>query len=328
MTGFVLRRILFGLAVLFVVLSGSFFFFTFKYWPVSSSTANPPALHAYWVWLRGIPSGRSFSQGLLSGHLISQIGAAFGRTLLLLLVTLALVLVISIPLGCLAAMKRGSPLDFILRCFSYGVWAVPAFLAATLLQEGLGRVPGGWGVGLFPYIGWAGECPNGQGVDPHNFQCPSGGTGIAHVGLVLDHLAVPAFALALGFIGLQARYLRSALLDTLDAPYITVARAKGLTERTVVLRHGVRNALVTVVPALVSDFGVIFGAALAVDFIFQLGGIGSYFINALKLNVDAFDPVDTYAMQLILLLGGGLMLTVSILGEVTLWLLDPRTRPD
>jgi len=322
MTGFVLRRLVFGVVVLFVVLSGAFFFFTSKYWPAT------PLLHGYWVWLRGIPSGRSFTQGLLSGHLLSQIGAAFGRTLLLLLVTLVLVLVVSVPLGCLAAMKRGSPIDFVLRCVSYAVWAVPAFLLATIAQEGFGRVPGGWGVGWFPYIGWAGECPNGQGIDPHNFQCPSGGTGLNHVGLVLDHLALPAFALALGFIGLQARYLRSALLDTLDAPYITVARAKGLTERAIVLRHGVRNALVTFVPALVSDFGVIFGAALAVDFIFQLGGIGTYFINGLKLNVDAFVPVDTYAMEVVLLLGGGLMLTASILGEVALWWLDPRSRPD
>jgi peptide/nickel transport system permease protein len=117
-------------------------------------------------------------------------------------------------------------------------------------------------------------------------------------------------------------------VDVLDEPYITVARAKGLTERALVLRHGVRNALVTFVPALVSDFGAIFGAALAVDFIFQLGGIGTLFIDALKLNVDAFVPVDTYAIQIALLLGGALMLTFALLGEVALWGLDPRVRRD
>ena len=175
---------------------------------------------------------------------------------------------------------------------------------------------------------WAGDCPNGQGIDQHTFQCPSGGTGLNHVGLVLDHLALPAIALALGFIGLQARYLRSSLIDALEAPHVTVARAKGLTEAALIIRHGVRNALVAFVPALVSDFGLIFGAALAVDFIFQLGGIGTLFIDALKLNVDGFVPVDTYALVFAVLLGGGLMLAVSILGEVTLWLLDPRTRPD
>jgi ABC-type dipeptide/oligopeptide/nickel transport system permease component len=322
MGAFVLRRVAFGFLALFVGLSAAFFFWTAKYYPTQ------PPFHDYWVWLRGMPSGRSFSQGLETPHLASSVGSAFGRTLLLLAVTLVLVLVISVPLGCLAAAKRGTAVDFFLRCVSYAVWAVPAFLVATLFQEGFGRIPGGWGLPWFPYVGWAGECPGGQGIDAHNFQCPSGGTGLTHVGLVLDHLALPAMALALGFIGLQARYLRSALLDALDAPYMTVARAKGLSERALILRHGVRNALVTFVPAVVSDFGVIFGAALAVDFIFQLGGIGQLFVGDLKLNVDAFVPVDTYALQFALLLGGALMITVSILGEVAVWLLDPRTRPD
>jgi peptide/nickel transport system permease protein len=322
--GFLIRRLTFGFLALFLGLSGCFFFFASKYPPLAE-TSLP---HAYWVWLRGLPSGRSLNDGLLAGHLLSSVGSAFGRTLLLLVVTMVLVLVISVPLACLAAAKRGSPLDFLLRCASYAVWAVPAFLLATLMQEGFGRIPGGWGLPWFPYVGWAGDCPNGQGIDNHNFRCPSGGTGLSHVGLVLDHLALPAMALALGFIGLQARYLRSSLLDALEAPYITVARAKGLTERVLIVRHAARNALVTFVPALVSDFGLIFGAALAIDFIFQLGGIGTLFINSLKLNADGFVPVDTYALVLALLLGGALMLTVSVLGEVVLWLLDPRTRPD
>ena len=324
MGGFLLRRVAFGLGALFVGLSGCFFFFASKYPPL----AETPLPHAYWVWLSGLPSGRSLNDGLLAGHQFSAVGSAFGRTLLLLVVTMALVLIISVPLACFAAAKRGSPYDFLLRCASYAVWAVPAFLAATMVQEGLGSIPGGWGLGWFPYVGWAGDCPNGQGINEHNFQCPSGGTGLNHVGLVMYHLALPALALALGFIGLQARYLRSSLLDALDAPHVTVARAKGLTETALILRHGVRNALATFVPSLVSDFGLIFGAALAIDFIFQLGGIGTLFINSLKLNVDGFVPVDTYALVFALLLGGGLMLTVSVLGEVALWLLDPRTRPD
>lgn len=324
MAAFLIRRVAFGLVALFVGLSASFFFLASKYPPLHGT----PLPHAYWVWLRGMASGRSLSDGLLSSHLLSSVGGAFGRTLLLLVLSLVLVLVIAVPLGCLAAARRGSAIDFFLRCFSYVAWAVPAFLLATLLQEGFGRIPGGWGLPWFPYVGWAGDCPNGQGIDPHNFQCPSGGTGLNHVGLVMYHLALPALALALAFIGLQARYLRSSLLDALDAPYITVARAKGLSERAVVFRHGVRNALATFVPALVSDFGVIFGAALAVDLIFELGGIGTLFIGDLRLNADGFVPVDTYALQVALLLAGALMLTASILGEVTLWLLDPRARPD
>jgi ABC-type dipeptide/oligopeptide/nickel transport system permease component len=81
-------------------------------------------------------------------------------------------------------------------------------------------------------------------------------------------------------------------------------------------------------PVLVSDFGLLVGAAFAVDIVFQLGGLGQMFIVALNLNVDAMVPVDTNALQLALLLGAGLMFLSSLLGEVSLSSLDPRTRPD
>jgi peptide/nickel transport system permease protein len=205
---------------------------------------------------------------------------------------------------------------------------VPVFVVAILLQEGLGRIPGGWGTGWFPAVGWAGQCPNGQGIDPHNFQCPAAGHGLTHVGQVIYHLSLPALTLGLGFVGLEARYLRNSMLEVLDAPYITVARGKGLSDRAVLLRHGLRNALVAFVPALVSDFALIFGATLVVDFIFQLGGLGSLFIGLLQLDLDGLPAVDTYALMFALLLGAVVMLTFSVVSEVALGLLDPRVRTD
>ncbi len=321
---FVLRRLVLGFLAMFVALSASFFFFASHFLPLSGT----PVLHSYLVWLRGIPSGRSLDDGLLSGHLVSVVGSAFGRTMLLLALTLVIVVVIAIPVGCLAAATRGSVVDYTLRIGTYIAWAVPVFIVAILLQEGFGRIPGGWGTGWFPSVGWAGQCPNGQGIDPHNFQCPAAGHGLTHVGEVIYHLMLPALALALGFIGLNARYLRNSVIDALDAPYVTVARGKGLTERAVVMHHALRNAFVAFVPAIVSDLGLLFGAALAVDYIFQLGGIGSLFIGLLQLNADANVPVDTYELQLALLFAAGVMLAASMLGEILLALLDPRMRPD
>jgi peptide/nickel transport system permease protein len=314
----------FALFAAFLGLSGSFLFFASKFTPLR----NTPLLHSYWVWLRGIPSGRSFTQGIVYPHILPMVAAAFGRTIVLLVLTLVLVLVVSVPLGCLAAAKRGSALDVLLRSGSYFAWAVPGFLVATLLQGALGRVPGGWGLGWFPAVGWAGHCPNGQGIDQHTFHCPAAGHGLTHVGQVIYHLTLPAVALAFGFIGVQARYLRNSLVDALDAPHITVARGKGLTERAVLLHHGLRNALVAFVPAVVSDFGVLFGGAFAVDYIFQLGGLGQLFIDLLQVTVDGIIAIDTYALQLTLLCGAGLMLLVSLLGDVALAALDPRMRSD
>ena len=324
MGAFVLRRLVFGLVVMFVALSGSFLFFASKFEPLHST----PLLHAYWVWLRGIPNGRSFETGLLNTHLMSFIGGAFGRTMLLLALTLVFVVVISIPVGCICAARRGSALDYLLRIGTYVAWAVPGIIVAVLLQEGFGRTPGGWGTGWFPSVGWAGECPNGQGIDPHNFQCPAAGHGLTHVGEVIYHLTLPALALALVFIGVHSRYLRNSLIEALDAPYITVARAKGLPERVVLFRHALRNAFVAFVPALVSDLGLLLGGALAVDYIFQLGGLGTVLIALLELDIDGVPQVDVYALQLALLLGAAVILTASILSEVVLALIDPRTKAD
>ena len=84
MGGFLLRHIAFSYLVLFIGLSGTFFFLASTFQPLS---ANQPLLHDYWVWVRGLPTGRSLNTGLLTNHLLASVGAAFGRTLLLLLVT-------------------------------------------------------------------------------------------------------------------------------------------------------------------------------------------------------------------------------------------------
>jgi peptide/nickel transport system permease protein len=321
---FILRRLLSAIVVMFVALSASFLFFASKFEPLKST----PLPHAYWTWLRGIPSGRSFSVGIFTPDLFHFMAAAFGRTMLLLALTLVIVIVIAVPVGCISAARRGSALDYGLRIGSYVAWAVPGFVIAILLQQGFGRTAGGWGTGWFPTLGWAGQCPNGQGIDPHNFQCPAAGHGLTHVGQVLYHLVLPALALALAFIGVQIRFLRNSLLEILDLPFITVARGKGLTERTVLLRHALRNGFVAFIPQLVSDFGLLLGGALAIDYIFQLGGLGTVFVNLLELNVDAVPQVDTYALELALLFGVAVILLASMLGEIVLALLDPRTRLD
>ena len=324
MGDFLLRRLVFGLVAIFVALSLSFFYFASKFFPLRGTSTS----HAYWVWLRGIATGRSFTHGLTNPHLLSLVGGAFGRTMLLLALTLVIVVVIAVPVGCISAATRGSALDVGLRIGTYMVWAVPGFVVAILLQDGFGRIPFGWGLGWFPAVGWAGECPGGQGIDLHTGMCPAAGHGLTHVGQVIYHLTLPAFALALGFVAVNARYLRNSLLDALDAPFVTVARGKGLSDRAVLVRHGLPNAFAAFVPGLVSGLGLIFGAALVVDYIFKLGGMGTLFISLLPYNADGIIQVDTYALMLLFLFSAVVMITASTLGEIVVALLDPRVRCD
>jgi peptide/nickel transport system permease protein len=248
---------------------------------------------------------------------------AFGHTAALLATALLLVLFFSVALALAAARKRGSALDVLLRSVSYLAWAVPAFLLALLVQKLLDAVGGAHGLGPFPVAGWPGSCPAGLGINAGTIQpCAAAGTGAHYALNVLRYVTLPAATLAVGFVGLHGRYLRSALLETLDAPFVTTARAKGLSERRVLIGHALRASLATFVSAVLSDFGAVFGAAMAIDWIFELNGLGTVLVNEFPANSGA--PINTYSLQLVLLITGALVIASSFLSELAIGTLDPR----
>lgn len=250
---------------------------------------------------------------------------ALGHTLVLLGMTLLLVVLASVAIALVAAARRGSLLDVVLRVLAYLAWAVPAFLLALLVQGLMNRFGGSRGIGPFPLAGWPGQCPAAFGLNRGFLSpCPSAGSGFDYVANLFRYLTIPALVLALGFVGLHARYLRSALLDALEHPYVTTARAKGLPERRVVLRHALRNSLVTFVGALLADVGAIFGAAMAVDYIFQLNGLGTVFISEFPVDMGA--PPDPAYLAPVILLTAVLVIASSLLADLAVVWLDPRVR--
>jgi peptide/nickel transport system permease protein len=307
-----------GAGVLWLGTFATFCFFASEYGPLKGT----PLLPAYWHWFSGVFSGRSLSQGLY-GPLWPRVLPALGHTTALLGFTMVLVVTGATAFGCLTAARRGSAVDTGLRGASYLAWALPPFILALVLAQFFGGKYGNSGLPWFPPGGWAGECPGGLGIDLHTFKCAPAGTGLTYIRHVLWYLTLPAVALATGFVGLHGRYLRSGLVQALDAPHITTARAKGVSETRILLRHALRNSLIAFVPALLSDFGAIFGASLAVDLLFSLNGIGTMFVRVLNTN-SSVNVLDTNAAQLLLLLGGVLVLAASVLGELALTFLDPR----
>lgn len=323
MLAFFTRRVLLGVVVLAGFSLASFCFFASQFPPLKGH----PVLSEYWQWLRGIPSGASF-QALVyapaSGRALwPKLLPALGHTLVLLAAAFAVILVLSVAIGTLSAVTRGSLLDIGLRFGSYLVWAVPAFLLAFMAQEAITSVGSAHGWGPFPPAGWPGSCPAAIGLNAGTISpCPAAGTGLRYALNVGRYITLPALILAVGFVGLYSRYLRTSLVTALDSPYVTTARAKGLPERTVVLRHALRNSLITFSAALFANFSLFFGAALAVDWVFQLNGLGSAFI--LEFRPDN-GLVDAYSMQLVLLMIGALVLVASVVSEFVVGLLDPRT---
>jgi peptide/nickel transport system permease protein len=307
------RRLLLGGTAIVAVSLGTYWFFSRNFY---GPDYGRPILPAWWNWLKGVPSGRSF--GHVYGIDVPQLAPALVHTLILLAVTLVLVVGASISIGSIAASHAGTLLDTGLRVFSYAAWAIPAFLSALILQSVFSWAGRSFGIHPFALFGWPGYCPAASPTDFYNGPCVAG-TGLGYAGNLARHVLLPAVALAVSFIGLHSRYLRSSLLVALHAPYTTTARAKGLSERRVLLRHALRNSLVTFVSVLLLDFASLFGAALAVDWVFKIGGLGTLFISEI-----ANPTIDPNQVTSLLFLTALIVLAVSLLSDLILGFLDPR----
>lgn len=337
MRAFVLRRALLGVGVVLVVSYASFVLMATRFSSTCYSQYTPlgrypplagnagQATRLYGDWLKGIPSGRSFGS-LCNGPAASeQIWPAFVHTAALLLATAIVVVGVALAFGVLAAVRAGTLLDTLLRGFSYAAWGIPPFVLALVLQTAVLWLGRQHGFRVFLPSGWPGSCTSTSGF---LYKCEDTGSTMRHLILVVRHLVVPTLALALAFIGLHSRYLRSSLLVALRAPYTTTARAKGLPERSVVLRHALRNSLSTFASALLLDFGAIFGAALAVDWVFKLNGLGTLFLN-LVAGIGQGDQarfVNPYAVETVLATAALLVVIASVTAEALVGWLDPRQR--
>jgi peptide/nickel transport system permease protein len=279
---FLVRRLALGLCVLTAVSFVSFWFFARNFYIAGGTLLPVSPQRAWWTWFTGIPHG-TLGTGVFGQDLWLQLVPALEHTGLLIGESLGLVVLGSLAIGIAGATRPRSALDVLLRLVSYATWSLPAFLVALLVQKAF-RVAPGW--------------------------------PLHHVAV---GLLVPAATLATSFIGLYARFVRSSLLVALAAPYTTTARAKGLPERLVVLRHALRNALATYVSILLLEFGSIFGAAMAVDWVFNLGGIGSLFLHTI-----GGQSIDPSAVQLIVVVTAAIVLTASLLADLAVVWLDPR----
>lgn len=225
--------------------------------------------------------GTSFSTGdSVTDELISR----FPATLQLAGAATLLAIVIGLPIGIIAAIRRNSVIDQVSRGAAMLAASTPEFWLAYLLII-LFSVK----LQLLPAVGYGG----------------------------LDNLVLPALALALAEAAIVARLTRSSLLEVLGEDYITTARAKGIAERQVIVRHALRNAL----NAVVTQIGLIFAVLLAYSFIIEVifvwPGIGRY-------TVDAIGQRDYTVLQGSLVFAGTVFLLVSLAVDLVYLWLDPR----
>jgi peptide/nickel transport system permease protein len=234
----------------------------------------------------------SYTQGF---NVLDEIKAGLPATASLAIGAGIIWLLSSIVIGTLAAIRAGKLTDRLLTVVSmFGVSFPPFFLGAVLIYYL------GYKWNIFPLGGYVKFT-----TDPWQW---------------FVHMILPWFTLSVLFVGFYSRVLRSTILDTINEDYIRTARAKGLSERQVLLRHTLRNSLIPIISLWGLDFAaVIGGGAILTESVFNLHGIG-------QLAADSIHRLDITVILVIVMLGAFAVVIIAALIDIVYALLDPRIR--
>jgi len=253
-----------------------------------------PLAVQYADWMLGVITldvGRSLWS---NEPVFEELAKRFPLSLELALMSTTIALLIAIPSGVIAAVNRGTWMDYSSRVFSIVGLAMPNFWVGTLIILLLV-----YQFGWTPPLGYVGPME-----DPwKNFQ----------------QLIWPALALGYGQAAIISRMMRSSLLEVLREDYVRTARAKGLGFSAVIIRHGIRNALLPVVTLVSIQFGYILGGTVVMESVFSLPGVGRYL-------VDAIAHRDFPVVQTLVLLFAMIFVLINLITDIAYTKLDPRIR--
>ncbi len=263
---------------------------------------NDPIHIQYLNWVKGAIRGDFGESMIFKGRAVSDlIGERLENTLYLGLMTLFITVVVSIPIGIYSARHPYTPLDYGATAFGFFGLATPNFFFGLVA------------IYIFSItLGWL----------------PAQGTvtrpGMEGFELFIDkirHLILPSLTLGLAGTATYMRYMRSEVLDVLGSDYIRTARAKGMTERSVLYKHTLRNALIPIITLLGFEVGTLLAGAVITEGVFQFPGLGRLFLQ----SIGNRDYPTIMAINLML---GFLVLLGNLLADIFYSIVDPRIRYD
>ena len=255
---------------------------------------NDPILVQYWNWLTRALQGDLGMSVRNDTPVLDLLLGKIGITLQLAVFSMVIAIGIGVPLGVLAATRHNTLLDQAASVFALSGISVPNFWLGIMLVLAF-SVQLNW----FPASGYV---PFFE--DPWR----------SLMGFVL-----PSIVLGTGIAGVLMRHTRSSMLQSLAADYVRTARAKGLSERRVVMRHALRNALMPVVTLGALEFGQLLSGAVLTEQIFSIPGFG-------KLLVDGVLYRDYAVVQGLVIVAALLFILTSIVADMLYFLLNPRLR--
>jgi peptide/nickel transport system permease protein len=312
MFGYFLRRILAAIPVMAVV--ALFVFLLLRLTPgdpaaiIAGDMATPEQLerirvtlglhepiHVQFItWVQRLLSG-DFGVSLLSNKPVTTlISQRLEPTISLALLTIFLTIIISVPMGVLAAWRHGSWIDNMVMSASVLGFSIPVFVIGYILIQIFAL-----NLGLLPVQGFTSIS---KGIVPF-----------------LERAILPALTLASIYIALIARMTRAAMLDVLGEDYVRTARAKGLDEKIVLFRHALRNAAVPILTVIGTGFALMISGVVVTESVFNIPGLG-------RLTVDAILARDYPVIQGLILFTSGIYVLINLLIDLSYAFLDPRIR--
>ncbi len=260
---------------------------------------QPPPVR-YLQWMGGLAQGNMGVRIRSRVPVAEEIGRRLPATIQLMAAALLISVALGIPLGIYSALRQYSRLDYFLTTFVFIGISVPGFFAAIAAIY-LFAVKLGW----FPTSGYStpGQLFGFWG------------------GLVdkLHHLALPAFVLGIESTASIMRYTRASMLEVIQLDYMVTARSKGLSQRTVVIRHALRNALLPVITILGLRLPSLFGGAIIIENIFNWPGMGILYLDGVSTR--------DYPLIMGMVLMSALLIVVSnLITDLTYAVVDPRIR--
>ncbi len=261
---------------------------------------DKPWYHQFWLYFRDLvfhfDFGRSYLNNVdVRGEIFSRLPATISLAIGAAVVWLA----IGIPIGILSAVKRGTYVERIAMGLALVAISAPVYwlglVSIYLFSKDIGQV-----AQIFD--------ASGAYVDPWDDPAQW-----------FQSLILPWLVLSAAFAAIYARFMRSNLIDVLDEDYIRTARAKGLNERRVVFKHGLRSAITPIVTIFGLDLGILFGGAILTETVFNIPGIG-------RTAFDAIQKSDLQMVQGTVLLGALAIVTLNLMVDILYAFIDPRVR--
>jgi len=321
MLTYIARRILYSIPVMFLSTFLSFVFVSYAGNPVGNLRNNPKISQntlelvikhnhldrsvpvRYWFWLQDVFTHKLGNSLLTFQPIWPDITRTIGHTAQVIIISETLAIILGIAVGIFSAIRQYSVFDYLFTSVSFLGYAMPVFWFALLLQVLFVNIYLKWHVRIFYTSG---------------LNSPGKGTWsldrLQHIGLPIMTLLVISFAL-------YSRYMRASMLDVINSDYVRTARAKGVSEWRVIMRHVFRNALIPVVTIAALNLGGLLGGAIITETIFTLDGIGYYFIQSLQGS-------DYYAVMAYLVVTSVIIILFNLIADVIYGYLDPRIRFD